>query len=91
MVADKKAKQKGQLSSEDVEDMAEEIGRLEGRFMRAKKQTEDLYSLVYSSKEKLSQHDIEGKLERRRQELEELEKILSDITFDNKNIRDKIS
>lgn len=42
------------------------------------------------NKEKLGQHDVDQKLSRRHNEIEELEKIIADINNDNNGIRDKI-
>ena len=39
----------------------------------------------------MSEHNLENKLKRRKQELEELVKITNDITFDNQSIKDKIT
>lgn len=56
-----------------------------------KKQAEEHSVSAYQNKERLSQHDIENKIGRRRQELEELEKILHDIAYDNKSIKESLA
>jgi hypothetical protein len=77
----------GGLSDNDMDVLNDAILKLEGRFMKSKKQGAEMMSLALGGQKRLSQHDLEKKIERRRKEIGEVEKIITDIGFDNNNVR----
>jgi len=86
-VEEKKQGAGGNLKAEDVEDLNEQIGRLEARLGKARRSREEISQAAFSNKDKLAQHDVDQKLGRRMQEIEELDKIVADINVDNANMR----
>ncbi len=52
-----------------------------------KKTREECDSSSLSNRQRMSEHEVENKLKRRKQEVEELDKIINDIKFDNENMR----
>jgi len=77
----------GNLSEIEMETLNDAIIKVEGRFFKSRKQGQEMMSLALGGQKKLSQHDLEKKIERRRKEIGEVEKILTDIGFDNQNVR----
>ena len=90
-VEQKKQENDGNLRIEDVEDVNQQIARIDVKVGKARKQREDLEGHAFGNKNRLGfEHDVEMKLNRRKQESEELDRIIHDINADNQNMRDKI-
>ena len=49
-----------------MEDLNDGIMKIETRFLKARKQGQEMMSLALGGQQKLSQHDLEKKIERRR-------------------------
>lgn len=89
-VDSKKDQSGGNLKSDDVEDLNEQIGRLEARLAKAKRARDEVEAAAMSNKERMASHEARQKLNRREQEMAELEKIVADINNDNMNMQNKI-
>ena len=65
VVDSKKDQSGGNLKSEDVEDLNEQIGRLEARLNKAKRSRDEVEAAALSNKERMALHDADKKLLRR--------------------------
>lgn len=82
-----------QLGSEEIDEINEQMMRLESRYLRNKKYVEDVREKVHGTIGRLvhtDQHSVEGKLKRRQQELSELDKYIDNIYKENAEIRDRL-
>ena len=79
------------MKSEDIGKINEILGRIDAKVSKTISSRTECDTTAIGNRDRLSQHDLENKLQRRKQEAEELDKILNDITFDNNSIREKIS
>jgi len=85
-VDDNKKAAGGQLSAEFIGKINDQIVKVEGKTLRNVKASQDLCATVDESQQKVSLHDLENKLDRRGEELRELDKIMEDIKTDNEDL-----
>lgn len=79
------------LKGDDIDKINELLGRIDAKVVKTLTLRTDCDTTAIGNKDKLSQHDLDSKLARRKQEVEELDKIINDIGLDNNSIREKIT
>ncbi|CDW90226.1 UNKNOWN [Stylonychia lemnae] len=80
----------GNLQNSDVEEINEKIARIEAKINKLIKERQEIEENAFDNRDKLAWHDVDQKLSRRKQEAEELSRIINEINTDNQDLRNKI-